>query len=172
MSPIVFFELWALPLDALAFLHLAFSECLHIAEEVSVGGKASEPLVSPEKRMELCEGAALLQGTVKGAVVLCHRVSMLFSFGLQWRVADMVLLLEIRLSARRVLLNVQSRLQHCIAQSQADKMYPCATPGAGYPHSRCSICWALRIVCSQESAAKNAGAIAHGFAAIFLHARC
>lgn len=129
MSPIVFFELWALPLDALAFLNLAFSESLHIAEEVSVGGKASEPLVTAEKRMELSQAAALLQGTVKGAVILCHRIAMLCCFGVQWRLADMVLLMDIRLLSRRVLLNVQNRLQHSIAQSQTDKSYPCATSG-------------------------------------------
>ena len=161
MSPIVFFELWALPLDALAFLNLAFSECLHIAEEVSVGGKASEPLVTAEKRMELSEGATLLQCTVKGVVVLCHRVAMLFSFGLQWRVADVVLLMEIRLSARRVLCNVQSRLQHSLAQSQAHKKYPCATPGSVYALSRCSIYAMLsdilRCGCTQWSAVRNVG---------------
>jgi hypothetical protein len=129
MSPIVFFELWALPLDALAFLSLAFSESLHIAEELSVGGKAAEPLVTAEKSMQLCEGAAQLQGTVKGVVILCHRVTMLWCFGLQWRLADCILLSEICLSSRRVLLNCKHRLQHSIAQSQTHKAYPCAAPG-------------------------------------------
>jgi hypothetical protein len=129
MSPIVFFELWALPLDALTFFSLAFSESLHIAEEVSLGGKSSEPLVTAEKRMALSEGASLLQGTIKGVVVMCHRIALLWCFGVQWRLADFLLLSDIHLSARRVLLNIQHHLQYSTVQFQAHHNYPCASPG-------------------------------------------
>jgi hypothetical protein len=132
MSTIVFFELWALPLDALTFCTLAFSESLHIAEEMSLGGKVSEPLVTAEKRTALLESASLLQGTIKGLVIFCHRIALLWSFGVKWRLADFLLLSDIRLSARRALLKLQHHLQDSTVQFQAHHNYPCASPGSLY----------------------------------------
>lgn len=137
MSPLVFLELWCIPLDALTFLRLAFSESLHIAEELAYVSKRSEPWMTAEKRIELSESAALVQGVVKGGVILCHRMTMLWCFGIHWRLADFLLLCEIRLSIVRLLQNVQQRLRHSIAYIQANQSYPRATKGAIY--SICSV---------------------------------
>jgi hypothetical protein len=97
MSAIVYYELWSLPLDAITFVQQTFLESLHIAEELSNAAAlkySKQPLITAEKRLELSEGARLLQGLAKGSLILCHRLAMLRCFGLHWRIADVLLLTE------------------------------------------------------------------------------
>ena len=114
MSPIVFLELWALPLDALTFLNLAFIEFGHIAEEMTAGGMMLDSLVS----------------AVKQIVNVCHRIAVLCYFSLCWRVADLILLSEICLSSRRVLLNARNHLKHSAAYMQAYHSYSSISSGS------------------------------------------
>lgn len=131
ISPIVKFELWSAPLGILTFGHLALLEGLHMAEELSMRAvmKGHPPFMTPDRRAEVADYITLFHGVSRGVTVCCHRIQMLRSFGIQWRLGDFVLLADARISSQRVLRSVELHLQNSLSHIQIDHHYLSATAG-------------------------------------------
>jgi hypothetical protein len=132
LPPVLFFELWTLPLDAISFFQLSCLEILHVVEELSHRADLSAPsfwLISPERRAELGDFVKLHHDICRGAIILCHRATMLAQFGFKGRLGDILVLADMRATSNRILHNLELYLRHSLSHINVDAQFQDATKG-------------------------------------------
>jgi hypothetical protein len=135
LTPILFFQLCAVPLHMLRFYHIAATEALHIADELSNRRSSTSdpcdvvPSFANERRAATRAAISGLYHVFEGAALLVHHVGELLTFGFCFRIGDILLVHDIRLLTIRLLTALHSCLRGTLAHERICSAFATASPG-------------------------------------------
>jgi hypothetical protein len=152
LPTLIFFQLCAMPLHMLRFYHIAATEALHIADEVSNRHSSTSdacdivPSFANERRAATRAAIAGLYHVFEGAALLVHHVAELMTFGFRLRIGDILLVHDIRLLAIQLLTALHSFIRGSLAHERICSAFNTAPPGMDRT-DRDPSSWASLLMC-------------------------